>query len=132
MPDADAPLAPALGLAYANVAAREQNAAYRERTFNLLKEAVGKNPEDPLTLSYLADLYKSRSDDSTAVQLYERLMRVDPLESSAPVALGAYQMARGNVPEAIRLWTDALRKNPRAAIGENQSGSCSSAHQSCG
>ena len=39
-------------------------------------------------------------------------MRVDPLESSAPVALGAYQMERGNDPEAIRLWTDALRKSP--------------------
>jgi Tetratricopeptide repeat/Cytochrome c554 and c-prime len=118
---ADAPLAPFglktatardLGLAYAIVAVREQNPAYRERAFNLLKEAIDKNPEDPLTLSYLADLYKSRSDDSVAFQLYERLMRVDPLESSAPVALGAYQMERGNNPEAIRLWTDALRKSP--------------------
>jgi tetratricopeptide (TPR) repeat protein len=121
MPAADAPLAPFglkratardLGLAYAIVAAREQNAAYCERAFNLLKEAIGKNPEDPLTLSYLADLYKSRSDDSAAFQLYERLLRVDPLESSAPVALNAYQMERGNDPEAIRLWTDALRKSP--------------------
>jgi hypothetical protein len=118
---ADAPLAPFgmktatardLGLAYAIVAVREQNPAYRERAFNLLKEAIGKSPDDPLTLSYLADLYKIRSEDSTAFDLYERLLRADPLESSAPVALGAYQMERGNNLEAIRLWTDALRKSP--------------------
>jgi hypothetical protein len=118
---ADAPLAPFgaqaasvrdLGLAYAIVAVREQNVVYRERAFELLTQALPTNPNDPQTLSYLADLYKNRSNDGAAFDLYQRLLRVDPLESSAPVALGAYQMERGNYPEAIRLWNDALRKNP--------------------
>jgi Tetratricopeptide repeat/Cytochrome c554 and c-prime len=101
-----------LGLAYAMIAARDQNKAYGERAFELLKQAVVQNPNDPLTLSYLADLYKKHSDDHTAFQLWERLLRVDPLDSTAPVNLGAYQMERGNLPEAARLWQDALRKSP--------------------
>ena len=63
-------------------------------------------------LSYLADLYKKHSDDGNAAQLYGRLLQVDPSESSAPVALGAYAMERGDDQEAIRFWSDALRKSP--------------------
>ena len=121
MASIDSPLAPFgakeatprdLGLAYAMLAARDQNQAYGERAFELLKQAITQNPDDPLTLSYLAELYKKHSDDRTAFQLYERLLRADPLEATAPVNLGAYQMERGNLPEAIRLWHDALRKSP--------------------
>ncbi|MES1257742.1 MAG: tetratricopeptide repeat protein [Acidobacteriota bacterium] len=101
-----------LGLAYAIVAIREQNKIYAGRAFGLLKKALEGSPDDPLTLSYLADLYKKQADDANAVRLYERLLRADPLETSAPVALGAYAMERGDFQTAIRLWSDALRKSP--------------------
>ena len=120
-PSPDTPLTPFgqktadardLGLAYAIVSIREQNAIYRERAFELLKQAIATTPNDPPVLSYLADLYKKRSDDGNAVPLYERLLRVDPSESSAPVALGAYAMERGDYKEAVRFWRDAIRKSP--------------------
>jgi predicted CXXCH cytochrome family protein len=121
----DAPLAPFgektastrdLGLAYAIVALREQNAVYRERAFHLLRQAEHESPDDAQTLSYLADLYKGRSDDSDAIRLYERLQRVDPTQVSAPVALGAYRMEQGDYEDAIRLWQDALRRNPALVL----------------
>jgi tetratricopeptide (TPR) repeat protein len=105
-----------LGLAYAIVAIREGNAVYRERAFTLLLEAEKKNPDDPQTLSYLADLYKGRKEDREATRLYEKLLRVDPTQSSAPVALGAYQMEQGHYEEAIRLWTQALRISPALVL----------------
>ena len=101
-----------LGLAYAILAVREQNTVFSGRAFELLKDAVGKAPDDPQVLSYLADLYKKRSDDAKAVELYRRLLQGDPADSSAPAALGAYAMERGNYDEAIRFWRDALRKSP--------------------
>ena len=101
-----------LGLAYAVLAAREQSPAYRERAFELLRGILQNKPNDAQVLSYLADLYRSRSDHGEAIRLYQRLLRAAPGESSAPAALGAYAMERGDYDEAIRLWTRALRISP--------------------
>ncbi len=97
-----------LGVAYAIVALRENSALDRERAFSLLRKA----PEDAETLAYLADIYKSRSDDKEAERLYERLIEIDPTQAAAWSALGAYQMERGHNEEAIRLWREALRISP--------------------
>jgi hypothetical protein len=120
-PDPDAPLVPfggatagprELGLAYAILAVRENNKTYADRAFNLLGEAFKTNPEDPQTLSYLADLYKKRHDDGRALELYRTLHLVDPTDSGASAALGAYAMESGDLDSAIALWIDALSRNP--------------------
>jgi Flp pilus assembly protein TadD len=105
-----------LGLAYAIVAIREQNAAYRERAFDLLREADRRDAGDPQTLSYLADLYKTRNEDAAAASLYVRLHSADPTQSSAPANLGAYQMEQGRYDEAIRLFREALRISPALVL----------------
>jgi tetratricopeptide (TPR) repeat protein len=46
------------------------------------------------------------------MRLYGQLLQIDPGQSSAPAALGAYAMERGDYQEAIRLWTTALRISP--------------------
>jgi len=102
-----------LGLAYAIVALREQNAAYASRAFDLLSEAERQNPNDAQTLSYLADLFKTKKkDDASAMRLYQRLYRADPTQSAAPMNLGAYQMEQGHNDEAIRLFQEALKISP--------------------
>ena len=105
-----------LGLAYAIVALREQNATYSGRAFDLLREAERKMPTDAQTLSYLADLYKSRKDDATAARLFQRLYAVDPNQSSGPMNLGAYAMEQGRDEEAIRLFQEALRISPALVL----------------
>ncbi|MGO9256176.1 MAG: tetratricopeptide repeat protein [Bryobacteraceae bacterium] len=105
-----------LGLAYAIVALREQNAVYSARAFDLLREAERQNPNEPQTLAYLADLYKSRKDDQNAEKLYRRLYALDPAQSSAPMNLGAYEMERGHNEEAIRLFQEALRISPALVL----------------
>ena len=91
---------------------REQNAIYSGRAFDLLKEAEGQDPDEPQTLSYLADLYKTRKDDRNAERLYRRLYAVDKTLSVGPMNLGAYEMERDRNEEAIRLFEEALRISP--------------------
>jgi Tfp pilus assembly protein PilF len=105
-----------LGLAYAIVALREQSAVYGARAFDLLREAERQDPNEPQTLSYLADLYKTRKDDQNAERLYRRLYTLDSAQSSAPANLGAYAMERGRNEEAIRLFQEALRISPALVL----------------
>jgi tetratricopeptide (TPR) repeat protein len=105
-----------LGLAYAIVALRENSGAYRNRAFDLLREANAQNPDEPQTLAYLADFYKARSDDKAARPLYERLVKIDPAQSAAWAALGAYEMEAGDAEEAIRLWREALKISPALVL----------------
>lgn len=121
MPRPDAPLvrfdgAPAsprdLGIAYASLAGRERIPAYQQRAFDLLRQAVEAGERDPQALLHLAELYKNRGDEESAIPLYEEAMRLDPAQVAASVALGAIQADRGQWKEAIRLFNDALSKNP--------------------
>jgi Flp pilus assembly protein TadD len=102
-----------LGLAYAIVALRERNDVYAGRAFDLLREALRDNPNEPQTLSYLADLYKNRAkDDAQAAPLYRRLLEADPSQSAAPMNLGAYAMEQGHDAEAIALFERTLGISP--------------------
>ena len=109
-----------LGLAYAIVALREQNAVYRERAFELLRRAQEENPDDPQTLSYLADLYRGRSMDREAISLYEKLLTVDPASASALSALGAREMETRALPGSDSLLAEGARDQPRAAAGKGE------------
>jgi tetratricopeptide (TPR) repeat protein len=100
------------GLAYATLALREQNDAYRERGFRLLQEAAARGTADAPALAYLAEFYRDRKDDAHALPLYEQSWRTDSSQSAVAVAIGAYQMQRGNLQEAIRWWKQALAINP--------------------
>jgi hypothetical protein len=101
-----------LGLAYALVAFREGNTAYRERALVLLQGAVAQGVRDTQTLLYLAQLYRERSDDAHARPLYEEVWRMDGEQYAAAAALGAYQMQAGHLEEAVRLWQQALAISP--------------------
>jgi tetratricopeptide (TPR) repeat protein len=105
-----------LGLAYAMVALREGNAAYRERAFRLLQDAVAEGARDAQTLLYLAQFYRDRSDDAHARPLYEEVWRMDSEQYAAGAALGAYQMQTGNLEEAIRLWNQTLAISPALVL----------------
>jgi len=106
------PSARDLGLAYAMVGLREQNAEYLERAFRLLQGAVAKNGADAQAIAYLAQFYRDRKDDAHALPLYERAWQMDRTQAPVTAALGAYAMQRGHVDEAIRFWKQALDISP--------------------
>ena len=105
-----------LGLAYAIVGLREQNAAYLERAFLLLRETVARGDADAQVLAFLAQFYRDRKDDAHALPLYEEAWRKDSTQSAVAAALGAYQMQRGNFDEAVRWWNQALAINPALVL----------------
>jgi hypothetical protein len=105
-----------LGLAYAMVGLREQNPIYVERAFHLLQEAVASGRADVLTLAYLAEFYRDRKDDAHALPLYEKAWQMDSTQSAVAAALGAYQMQRGNVEQAIHFWSQALAISPALVL----------------
>jgi hypothetical protein len=105
-----------LGLAYAMLGKREQNPTYVERAFHLLQETVASGQADAPTLAYLAEFYRDRKDDAHALPLYEEAWRMDSTQSAVAAALGAYQMQRGNLEPAIRLWNQALAINPALVL----------------
>jgi hypothetical protein len=105
-----------LGLAYAMIALREGNEAYRERAFQLLREAASQGTADAQALGYLAEFYRDQKDDAHALPLYEQVWKMDQSQAAVAAALGAYRMQRGNVDEAIRFWNQALAMNPALVL----------------
>jgi tetratricopeptide (TPR) repeat protein len=101
-----------LGLAYAMLGRREGNATYIERAFHLLEETAAGSAADAQALAYLAEFYRDRKDDARALPLYTQVWRLDPTQSPAAAALGAYRMQYGKTDEAIRYWNQALAINP--------------------
>ena len=104
------------GLAYAIVALRERNSAYTAKAFDLLRQAESEAPDEPQTLAYLADIYKTRGDDKNAERLYRKLYAADPHEAGGLANLGAYEMGRGNNKLAIRFFREALEINPALVL----------------
>jgi tetratricopeptide (TPR) repeat protein len=77
----------------------------------------------------LAQLYDLTGDSAKAMGLFERILRLDPGQVSIAITLGTYYAQRGRAPEAIRLWKDALSRNPgltdarvNLAVAQFQSG----------
>jgi hypothetical protein len=105
-----------LGLAYAMVGLREQNSIYIERAFQLLQQTAASGHADAPALAYLAEFYRNRKDDAHALPLYEEAWRLDTTQYAAAAALGAYQMQRGNLEQAIRFWNQALAINPAMVL----------------
>lgn len=101
-----------LGLAYAMLGRREGNATYIDRAFHLLKETAAGGAADARALAYLAEFYRDRKDDARALPLYTQVWRMDPTQSPAAAALGAYRMQYGKIDEAISFWNQALAINP--------------------
>jgi hypothetical protein len=103
-------------VAYAMVALRDGNTADRDRAFPLLKQAAEQGTADPLALVYLAEFYRDAKDDARALPIYQQVWRTDKTQYAAAAALGAYQMQRGNLAEAIELWRAALALNPAMTL----------------
>jgi len=99
-----------LALAYALVAATEP--AIRGRALELLKNAGAAAPDDVPVLSQLAQFYDRLGDEEQAMELCERIIRLDPANPAAGTNLAIYWIKRGRAMEAVALWENVLTRNP--------------------
>jgi thioredoxin-like negative regulator of GroEL len=101
-----------LGLAYAELAARDNQPFYAAEAMRLLTEALPTCATDAEVLTRLGYLHQTKGEIEQAASLYERALRSDPHKTAAAVNLGVLYAQHGRVDRAIELWRDALASNP--------------------
>jgi tetratricopeptide (TPR) repeat protein len=101
-----------LGLAYAELAARDNQPFYASEARRLLTEALPSCAKDAEVLTRLAYLHQTKGETEQAAALYEKALQNDPHKTVAQVNLGVLYAQRGRIDRAIELWRNALASNP--------------------
>jgi tetratricopeptide (TPR) repeat protein len=101
-----------LGLAYAELAARDHQPFYAAEAMRLLTAALPACATDAEVLTRLAYLHQMKGETEQAAALYEKALQNDPHKTVAQVNLGVLYAQHGRVDRAIELWRHALASNP--------------------
>src|SRR5205085_6899608 len=101
-----------LGLAYAELAARDQQPFYAAEAMRLLTAALPACAKDAEVLTRLAYLHQMQGETEQAAALYEKALQNDPHKTAAQVNLGVLYAQHGRVDRGIELWRNALVSNP--------------------
>jgi tetratricopeptide (TPR) repeat protein len=101
-----------LGLAYAELAARDNQPFYAAEAMRLLTAALPACAKDAEVLTRLAYLHQMKGETEQAAALYEKALQNDPHKTAAQVDLGVLYAQHGRVNRAIGLWRNALASNP--------------------
>jgi tetratricopeptide (TPR) repeat protein len=105
------------GLAWETLAQRDLEGASHEAE-QYLREAVKESPEDPRLLSAMGFIEQKHGHDKEARELYERVLKIDPLSNDAATNLGTLEARVGNLRRAVALWQGAFARVPhRSEIG---------------
>lgn len=107
------------GLAWERLALRNVEGAPRQAE-KYLRKAVAEGEDDPVVLATLGRMEQQHSHENEARELYERALKLDPLNSDAAVNLGILLARSGDLRRAVELWQGAFAKAPyRSATGIN-------------
>lgn len=101
-----------LGLAYAEVGVRTGNRPQQAEAIRLLTAALPASKGDSEVEVRLADLDERAGNSSQALALYQAALRQDANSVVAMVNLGRIYGSRGLLDDAIKLWREALKRNP--------------------
>ncbi len=83
-----------------------------------LRKAVKERPDDPVLLSALGFIDQKHGREKEARELYERVLKIDPLSNDTATNLGTLEARSGNLRRAVELWQGAFERVPnRSAIG---------------
>lgn len=101
-----------LGLAYADVALKDNNRQWGMRAFELLRREYESDATDEKVATQLAQLYDRMGNESKACEIYTAIVVANPDAIAPAVNLGSCLAKRGRIDESIRLWTEVLRRSP--------------------
>ncbi|MFN8179862.1 MAG: sulfatase-like hydrolase/transferase [bacterium] len=79
-----------------------------------LRSAYAADPENAVTVFYLASCLRELGDVGTAMTYYQRAIQLDPRVAEAWAHLAVLRFDRGEKEAAFRLLDDGLRVNPEA------------------
>lgn len=89
-----------------------------QRAENYLRQALQQSPDDAAVLAALGFMELQRGHANEARDLYEHVLKVDPLSNDAATNLGILEARAGNLRRAVELWNPAFARVPnRSAIG---------------
>jgi Tetratricopeptide repeat/Cytochrome c554 and c-prime len=118
-----------LGLAYADVAIKENNRLWGMKAFELLSKAAAEHPYDARVASQLAQLYDRMGNEQKACELYAQAVASDPAAIAPKVNLGTCLAKQGRLGESINVWADVVSRSPgmeaarlNLAVAQFQSG----------
>jgi len=74
-----------------------------------------RSSDDAPVLVQLAQLYDAAGKADSAENIYERVLRLDPLNAAAEANLAIYRVRNGRSSEAIALWQDVFSRYPALA-----------------
>jgi predicted CXXCH cytochrome family protein len=100
------------GLAYADVALKDNNRQWGMRAFELLRKQYEADSSDEKVATQLAQLYDRMGNEPKACEIYAALVSRNPNAIAPAVNLGACMAKRGQIDESIRLWTGVLKRSP--------------------
>jgi len=101
-----------LALAYASLALTDST--WRPRALTLLEKSASL--ADPVVLAQLAQFYDAQGKREKAMELYRRVLRLDPRHPTAAANLGIYLTQNGQSRQAMELWKDVFARYP-ALVG---------------
>jgi tetratricopeptide (TPR) repeat protein len=100
-----------LGLAYASEALAHNNRSWGTRAISLLQETLADNPDDRVAAEQLAQFY-DRMGRAEACELFGKVVRESLPGTGALVNFGNCEANRGDMEAAMKLWSQALQRNP--------------------
>lgn len=104
-------------LAWESLAERGFDSA-PQRAENYLRQALQQNPDDAAVLTALGFMELQGGHVNEARDLYEHVLKIDPLSNDAATNLGILEARAGNLRRAVELWNPAFARVPnRSAIG---------------
>jgi hypothetical protein len=100
------------GLAYAAMALARNDRDAGLKAFEMLRAAQAQGPDDAKTAEQLAQIYDRMRREDEACTLHAKALKLDPAANAARINLGTCAADKGDMREAVRLWTDALARAP--------------------
>jgi len=101
-----------LGLAYAELAARDHDPFEQAQALENLTRALKTSVPDAEVMARLAFLRQQNGEEKQAATLYEKALALDPHEIVALVNLGVLYANQQKPSQAMKLWHQALESNP--------------------
>ncbi|MBU0551520.1 zinc-ribbon domain-containing protein [Myxococcota bacterium] len=88
----------------------------KDIAFDIMEEAISKNPNDISLPISLGDIYKDLNQYDKARTAYQAALKIDPKDQTAQLKMSDLLVKEAKIQEAVKYLSEALKKNPKGAL----------------
>lgn len=96
-----------------NAALRESEQKKYSKAINLYNISINKNSDDPDTYYHLAKMYKDSGNNSAAIDVYKKLLKIAPDNNEVLTLIGECYKNIGDYSAAKNYYTTAITADPK-------------------